>query len=84
MNFERFIQATKDYLSEHLGTYSRGDLHNMPQIGREDLLNYIRKSYTHLPRARFSRFVQKLRDKRMILESDEHTLTFDPVFPYSY
>ncbi len=85
MNFEKFIQATKDYLSDHLGTYSRGDLHIMPQIGREDLLNYIRNTYyTHFPRARFSRFIQKLRDRRMILDSDEKTLTFDPVFPYSY
>lgn len=82
MNFEKFILLTKEYLNDHLVTYSRGDLHIMPQIGREELLLYFRTLYSRFPRSRFSRFIEKLQDKRMILDSNDKTLTFDPVFPY--
>lgn len=82
MNFEKFIQATKEYLNDHLGTYTRGDLHIMPQIGREELLHYIRTLHASFPRSRFSRFIEKLQDRRVILDSNDKTLTFDPTFPY--
>lgn len=82
MNFEKFKLLTKEYLSDHLVTYSRGDLHIMPQIGREELLHYMRSLYARFPRSRFSKFIDRLQERGMILDSNEKTLTFDPVFPY--
>ena len=82
MNFEKFLQLTKEYLNDHMGTHSRGDLHIMPRIGTEELLHYLQSLHARFPRSRFSRFVEKLQDKGMIVDSNDKTLTFDPVFPY--
>lgn len=82
MNFEKFIQETKEYLDVHLSTSTRADLHVLPQIGREDLLRYIQSIHSSFPRSRFSRFIEKLKAQRLVLDSNEHYVTFDPTFLY--
>jgi hypothetical protein len=82
MNFEKFIQETKEYLNEHLSTSARGDLHVLPQTGKEDLLHYIQSLHSSFSRLRFSRFIEKLKEQRLVLDSNESSVTFDPTFPY--
>ncbi|TAM98819.1 MAG: hypothetical protein EPN39_08165 [Chitinophagaceae bacterium] len=80
MNVKKFIVETKDYIHNNAGTYARGDLHTMPQIHREDLLRYLQSLHNRFPRNKFLRFIKKLQSRRMIIESSERSLTFDPIF----
>lgn len=82
MNFENFIQETKEYVNKHLGTSARGDLHVLPQIGKEDLLRYMQSLHSNFSRLRFSRFLERLKEQRLILDSNESSVTFDPTFLY--
>lgn len=79
MNFEEFIGETKEYLHRMNVMFMRGDLHTLPRVHREDLIQYL-QSVHHFPRARFLRFVKRLKSRRVIIESNEQSLTFDPTF----
>lgn len=79
MNLDEFIAETKEYIHRMNPTAMRGDLHTLPRVHREDLMHYL-QSLHHFPRARFLRFINKLKSRRLIIDSNEHSLTFDPTF----
>lgn len=80
MNYKKFLRLTKDCLDAHLATHARGDLPISPRIEKEDLLNYIKKFYSGFSDSRFSRFVSRLKHNRIVLESNDKSLLFDPGF----
>lgn len=80
MNIQKIILETKEYIHNNTGTFARGDLHTLPQVHGDDLLRYLQSLHNRFPRNKFLRFVKKLQSKRMILESNDHSLTFDPTF----
>lgn len=79
MNIEKFIAETKEYFHGNLGTFARADLHTLPQVQGDDLMNYLQTLH-RFPRTRFARFVKKLKARRLIIESNERMLVFDPTF----
>lgn len=79
MNLEELIAETKEYVHRMNRNVVRGDLHTLPRIHREDLMNYL-QSLHHFPKARFVRFIDKLKSRRLIIDSNEQSLTFDPTF----
>lgn len=81
MNLEKFITETKDYIHRTQGIFPRGDLHTLPRVHKEDLMHYF-QSMHRFPRNRFLRFIKKMKSRRMIIDSNEHSLTFDPTFIY--
>lgn len=80
MNIKKFMVETKDYIHNNAGTYARGDLHTIPQIYREDLLRYLQSLHNRFPRNKFLRFIKKLQSRRVIIESNDYSLAFDPIF----
>ncbi|HEX5555948.1 MAG TPA: hypothetical protein VFX43_22080 [Chitinophagaceae bacterium] len=77
---EKFITETKEYIHNNLSTFARGDLHMLPQVHRDDLMYYLQSLHARFPRSKFLRFVKKLKSRRMIIESNDRSLTFDPTF----
>lgn len=82
MNLKQFIWETREYLICKASTFTRGDLHMLPQISKEDLLHYIQSLHSNFRRQRFMRFIRRLEARRLVLESNDHSLTFDPIFLY--
>lgn len=80
MNIQKFISETKEYIYNNAGTFARGDLHTSPQILREDLMHYFQSLHTRFPQNKFLRLIKKLQSRRVIIDSNERSLTFDPVF----
>lgn len=82
MNMDKIISETKEYMRGHLGTSTRGDMHTLPLVHRDDLWNYLRSLHARFPRGRFRRFVRKLESRGLILESRDRSLVFDPTFSF--
>lgn len=59
---------------------ARGDLHMTPQVHRDDLMHYLQTLHARFPRNRFLRFVKKLKSRRVIIDSNDRSLVFDPAF----
>ncbi len=82
MDLEHFIQETRDYLNGHLGTFARGDLHVLPRIGQDDLLHYLQTLHGGFSRYRFLRFLERLKHRRVVLDTKDSSVTFDPTFVF--
>lgn len=81
MNLEKFITETKEYIHRVNGNVVRGDLHTLPRVHTDDLMHYL-QSMHRFPQARFTRFINKLKSRRLIIDSNDHSLTFDPTFVF--
>lgn len=80
MNIQKFISETKEYIYNNAGTFARGDLHTSPQILREDLMCHLQSLHARFPRNKFLRLIKKMQSRRVIIDSNDHSLTFDPTF----
>jgi len=82
MNIEKIITETKEYMRHNLGTSTRGDMHTLPLVHRDDLWGYLRTLHARFPRGRFVRLVRKLESRGLILETRDRSLVFDPTFSF--
>lgn len=80
MNVEKFTTEIKEYIYHHLGLSVRGDLHTLPHVHREDLWLHLQSLHNRFPENKFLRLIKKMKARRIVLDSNDRTLVFDPTF----